>query len=210
MGWLPGRSATSPARAPPTPSRSRDWRALGFVADVLGCSITVGDIYRTKGRLDHALRTYQEALDLAGRMRRAAEPLRGTADMHVGIAGVLLERGDLAGAAEQLAVCERLGEYNGLPQNPYRSRVVAARLRQAEGDLDAALELLDEADRVYNGDYSPNVQPVPAMRARLRIRRGELRRREEWAREPGSPPMTSCRICGSTSTSPSPGCCSPA
>ena len=59
-----------------------------------------------------------------------------------------------------------------------------ARLRAAEGDLDGALELLDEADRVYAGDYSPNVQPVPAVRARLRLRRGELdARARQWARE---------------------------
>ena len=41
---------------------------------------------------------------------------------------------------EQLAAAERLGEYNGLPQNPYRARVAAAQLREAEGDLDAALD----------------------------------------------------------------------
>ena len=49
-----------------------------------------------------------------------------------------------------------------------------ARLRAAEGDLDDALALLDEAERVYDGDFAPDVQPVAAVRARLRIRRGEL------------------------------------
>ena len=52
---------------------------------------------------------------------------------------------------------DELGEQAGLPQNPYRWRVAMALLREAEGDLDAALELLDEAERVYNGDFSPNV-----------------------------------------------------
>jgi LuxR family transcriptional regulator, maltose regulon positive regulatory protein len=160
---------------------------VGFVADVLGCSIAVGDIHRTQGGLNAALRTYRRGLDVAA-PAPGGTPLRGTADMHVGIAGVLLERDDLLGAAEQLAAGERLGEYNGLPQNPYRWRVVAARLREAEGDLDRALELLDEADRVYNGDYSPNVQPVPAVRARLRLRRGELSHADEWAREHGLSP----------------------
>jgi LuxR family transcriptional regulator, maltose regulon positive regulatory protein len=103
--------------------------------------------------------------------------------MHVGIAGVLIERDDLSGAAQQLDAGQRLGDFNGLPQNPYRSRIVAARLRQAEGDLDGALGLLDIADRVYNGDYSPNVQPVPAVRARLWLRRGELARADQWVRE---------------------------
>ena len=159
---------------------------VGFVADVLGCSITLGDIRRTQGGLGDALRTYRTALELATPEPGAA-PYRGTADMHVGIAGVLVERDELSGAQEQLAIAERLGEYNGLPQNPYRSRVVAAQLRQAEGDLDGALGLLDEAVRLYNGDYSPNVQPVPAVRARLWVRRGELREAAEWAREPHLP-----------------------
>ncbi|HYZ01952.1 MAG TPA: LuxR C-terminal-related transcriptional regulator, partial [Candidatus Binatia bacterium] len=154
----------------------------GFIPDVLGCCITLGDIRRTQGRLTDALHTYQRALDLAS-AQRAAEPLRGTADMHVGIAGVLLERDDLVAAGEHLAVSHSLGDYNGLPQNPYRWRVATARLRETEGDLDAALDLLDEADRVYVGDYLPNVRPVPAVRARLRLRRGELDEAEEWARE---------------------------
>ena len=69
----------------------------GFIADVLGCCITLGDIRRTQGRLTDALRTYQQALDLGVAHQPGTEPLRGTADMHVGMAGVLLERDDLAG-----------------------------------------------------------------------------------------------------------------
>jgi LuxR family maltose regulon positive regulatory protein len=155
---------------------------VGFIADVLGCCITLGEIRCTQGRLTDALRTYQRALDLAA-SAAGSEPLRGTADMHVAMAAVLLERGELQAAADHLTASERLGEHKGLPQNPYRSRVVTARLREAEGDVDTALELLDEADRVYDGDYLPNVRPVPAVRARLWLRRGEISRAQAWARE---------------------------
>jgi LuxR family maltose regulon positive regulatory protein len=103
--------------------------------------------------------------------------------MRVGIAAVLLERDDLPAAGEHLDISRRLGDHLGLPQNPYRWRVAMARLREAQGALDEALELLDEADSVYNGDYNPNVRPVPAVRARLRLRRGELDEAEAWARE---------------------------
>jgi LuxR family maltose regulon positive regulatory protein len=50
--------------------------------------------------------------------------------------------------------------------------------------LNDALELLDEADGVYVGDYNPNVRPFPAVRARLR-RRCCLRNacRLAWCRE---------------------------
>ena len=156
--------------------------SVGFLADVLGCTITLGDIERVQGQLAAALRTYRHALDLTAPAPGTA-PLRGTADMHVGMAGVLLERNDLAGARDELAASAGLGRHNGLPQNAYRWRVVTARLREAEGDLDGALALLDEAERVYDGDYAPNVQSVPAMRARLRIRRGELALAGQWAEE---------------------------
>src|SRR3712207_8379378 len=43
-------------------------------------------------------------------------------------------------------------------QNRYRWRVAMARIRQDEGDLDGALELLHQADRLYVGDFSPNVR----------------------------------------------------
>jgi LuxR family maltose regulon positive regulatory protein len=161
-----------------------EMRRIGYIADVLGLSITLGDLRRAQGRLGEALRTYEQALDLAA-SGPGAPPSRGTADMHVGIAAVLLERDDLGASADHLALAERLGEHNGLPQNPYRRRLVLAGLREAEGDLDSALELLDAADRVYNGDFSPNVRPVPAVRARLRIRRAELSSAGAWARARG-------------------------
>ena len=151
-----------------------------FRADVLGCTITLGDIQRSQGQLGVALRTYRQALEVSA-ATPGAEPLRGTADMQIGIAGVLLERDDLAGAHECLAISQQLGEPNGLPQNAYRWRLVLARLRAAEGDLDGALTLLDEAERVYDGDFSPDVAPVAATRARLWIRRGELALARQWA-----------------------------
>jgi LuxR family maltose regulon positive regulatory protein len=150
----------------------------GSVADVLGCCVALGDIRRTLGRPRDAERLYRWALDLSP----STALVRGSADMHVALAGVLTERDDLAGAAEQLAAAARLGEHRGLPQNPYRSRVAEARLLEAQGDTNAALALLDEAERRYDGDYSPEVAPVSAVRARLRIRRGELGEAESWAR----------------------------
>ena len=49
--------------------------------------------------------------------------------MHVGMSGVLRERNDLAAASQHLDRSRELGDDNGLPQNPYRSRVATARIR---------------------------------------------------------------------------------
>ena len=155
-------------------------RRAGHIADVLGCAITLADLQVTLGRLGEAMHTFEENLQLAA--AQGGPVLRGTADMHVGISTIHRERGDLATATEHLLRSQQLGEHLGLPKNPHRSRVAMARVREAEGDLGSAVELLDEAERLYAGDYSPDVQPVSAMRARVRVRQGELDDALAWAR----------------------------
>ena len=155
----------------------------GYVADTLGCAIVLADIRLTQGRLGEAVSIYEQALRDSSDQEEGV--LRGTADMHVGLSEIYRERGDLAGAIQQLMRSEQLGEHLGLPQNRYRWRVAMARIRQAEGDLDTALDLLNEADTFYVGDFSPNVRPVPALRARLRIARGEWGEALSWARGNG-------------------------
>ena len=158
-------------------------RRAGYIADTFGCAIALADIRRAQGRLGEAMRTYEQAL------QRASQPggavLRGTADMYVGMSEVHRERDDLPAATQQLLRSQELGEHTGLPQNRYRWRVAMARIREAEGDLGGALDLLNEAERLYVGDFFPNVRPVPALRARVRVARGEWGEALGWAREQG-------------------------
>ena len=152
----------------------------GHIADVLGCSITLGDLLITQGRLGDALATYEGALTLAGRQPGV---LRGTADMYVAISQIALERGDLPTAEAYLRRSHHLGERLGLPQNPYRSRVAMARLQFAQGDVAGAVDLLADAQRVYTGDFLPNVRPIPALRARMLAAAGRLDEALDWAVE---------------------------
>ena len=158
-------------------------RRAGYIADTFGCAIALADIRRAQGRLGEAMRTYEQAL------QRASQPggavLRGTADMYVGMSEVYRERDDLPAATQQLLRSQELGEHTGLPQNRYRWRVAMARVRQAEGDLGGALDLLNEAERLYVGDFFPNVRPVPALKARVWIAQGRLGEALGWAREQG-------------------------
>ncbi len=132
-----------------------------------------------QGRLRAAMHTFEQALDLAS--RHGGRVLRGTADMYVGRAGLHRELGDLAAARQDLARSREIGEHASLPQNAYRWRVVMAQVCEAEGDVEAAVGLLDEADRLYEGDFSPNVRPVPAVRARVWIRHGRVDDALAWA-----------------------------
>jgi LuxR family maltose regulon positive regulatory protein len=155
----------------------------GHVSDAIGCSIALADIRIAQGRLHEAMQAYERGITLAA--QQPAPSLRGVPDMHVGMSELFRERNDLALATQHLLSSEELGERAGLAQNPYRWRVAMARVREAEGDLDAALELLDEAERLYASDYYPNVRPIPAMKARIWIAQGRLSQALGWARAHG-------------------------
>ncbi|MDQ6782667.1 MAG: LuxR C-terminal-related transcriptional regulator [Actinomycetota bacterium] len=153
----------------------------GHIADVLGCSITLADLRLAQGRLRDAFTIYTDALALS--VNAGGEPLRGTADMHVGLSEVHLERDEVDAASEHLQKSQDLGEHNGLPQHPYRWRLAMARLREAEGDVAAAVELLDDAERVYTTDFSPSVRPIPAVRAGMLATHGHLPAAIAWVHD---------------------------
>ena len=153
----------------------------GHHSDALGLRLALADILIAQGRLGDAMSTYRRGLkDAAG---HAPLVLRGAADMHVGMSELLREYNDLDAAQQHLQTSTELGEHAGLPQNAYRSRVALARIRQAQGDLASAEDLLDEAERVYTGDYSPDVRPVAAVRARLHLAQGRAGDALGWANE---------------------------
>jgi len=155
----------------------------GHLSDMLGCSIALADIRIAQGRLREAMSTFERGLQLA--TEQADVVLRGAADMHVGMSELFLERGHLDAATEHLLKSTELGEHAGLEQNRFRWRVAMAGVREAEGDLDGALDLLDEAERVYVGDYFPDVRPIAALRARVWIAKGRFGEAQSWARERG-------------------------
>ena len=155
----------------------------GYLSDAIGSAISLADIRIAQGRLREAMSTYERGLQLA--TEQGGLVVRGTADMYVGMSELKRERNELNAATQHLLISKELGELAGLPKNPYRWRVVMARIRQAQGDLDSALDLLDEAERLYVSDFSPNVRPVAAWKTRVWIAQGRLGEALSWAREQG-------------------------
>jgi LuxR family transcriptional regulator, maltose regulon positive regulatory protein len=183
MGIAAWRQGDLESAATAYAASMRRFEAEGWVADLLGCAITLADLQWTQGRLRDAERTYRDALELAGRQPGA--PLRGTPDMHVGLGEIAIERNDLGSAREELRTSHELGDHLGMPRHPHRWRIAEAHLREADGDLPAALALFEEAERVYDGDFSPDVRPVPAMRARIWVKQGHPEQALAWAAQRG-------------------------
>src|SRR5687768_2363695 len=156
---------------------------IGFISDVIGGSVTLADIRITQGRLREAMSVFERGLQLA--TTQSGHAVRGAADMHVGMSQIYRERNELDTATQHLLKSQELGDLNELPKNPYRWRVAMARIREAQGDLDGALDLLDEAEPLYLSDFSPNVRPVQGLKARVWVAQGRLNRALDWARAQG-------------------------
>ncbi|WP_327585146.1 LuxR C-terminal-related transcriptional regulator [Nonomuraea sp. NBC_00507] len=169
----------------------RSLRAAGNLADALSGTIVLADMWLAAGRPERARGLYEAALREAtahGDTHGTALPLP-TADLHVGLSELDRELGNLAGATQHLETAKALGERAEMTENRHRWFLAMARIREADGDPDGAISLLDQAERLYVRGFFPDVRPIAAMRARIRIIQGKLSEAADWARERGLPAM---------------------
>lgn len=163
----------------------RSLHAAGNLVDELDSTVVLADMWVVAGRPSRARQLYEQALSTA---TAGGEPYpRATADLHVGLAELDRALDDLASAQSHLETARALAERASISENRHRWFVVTAQVRADLGDSDAALALLDEAEALYRHGFYPYVQPIPAIRARVHIARGDLAAAEEWARASGLP-----------------------
>jgi LuxR family transcriptional regulator, maltose regulon positive regulatory protein len=140
---------------------------------------------RAQGRLGAALRSCQQALELAaGPAGRPPLPAAGVA--HVGLAEVLYERGELDAAlqhaAEGVGLCRQLA----YPLPLVAGLAVLAWIRQAQGDRAGALEAIAEAERVrVSAAVVGLFNPVPVPWARLALAHSEVAEAAHWVKQRG-------------------------
>jgi LuxR family maltose regulon positive regulatory protein len=158
-------------------------RKTGEILTTIGITFLLADIRVALGRLHEAESIYQQSLRLA---TGQAEPMpSGTADLYRGLGELCIEWGALEAAAQHLLTSQKLGEQAPSTDWPHRLCVSLARLKEAQGDLDGALAVLDEAERVFVRAPLPDVRPVAALKARVWLKQGRLAEALGWAREQG-------------------------
>jgi LuxR family maltose regulon positive regulatory protein len=145
-----------------------------------GC---LAEIIVARGHLREAERTYKQSIELASTYDQSVRHV--TANLYLGLGLLYHEQGNRQSAAQHLQKSGELGVGTALLDWPYRWRVTQARMKEAEGDLDAALDLLEEAGRLYVANPVPNFFPIDALKARVYLRQGRLSEALDWARERG-------------------------
>jgi len=179
--WLRGRLAEAERALSSSTAR---WRAAGerYLA-VRGCH-HLGLVQRAQGRLDAALGTYQQALEMTAPLGQPALPSAGIA--RVGMAEVAYQRNELDTALEH--VTEGIARCRQLVYTPPLATGLAtlAWIRQVQGDLAGSLEAIDEAEGVApSRGVATLLNPAPALRARLLLARGDLAAAVRWTEQRG-------------------------
>ena len=158
-------------------------RTAGNIPDAISTSVVLADIRLALGRLHEAINTLEQLLQF---VMDQGEPIPlDAADLHRELSKLHLEQGNLEAAAQHLQRSKELGEKAQLPVLRYRLCIDQARLKTAQGDLEGALALLDEAQRLYIRSPLPDFCPISAMKARIWVAQGRLTKALEWVREQG-------------------------
>src|SRR5262252_236587 len=144
----------------------------------------LGRIQHAQGQLDAAFATYRWALGTGVGAAGDQQPYRGMA--HVGLAGVLYERGELTAALDYATRGVTLCRQLAFAQPLATGLATSALIRQAQGDAAAAAAAMDEARQA---GPSPQVvallNPVPSLWARLKLAHGDVAAAACWAAERG-------------------------
>jgi LuxR family maltose regulon positive regulatory protein len=150
----------------------------GHLTDAISGTVVLMDMLTVQGRRVAAADAYERAVSLA-----ATAGEGWTIDLQPGRSELYREENDLASATRALEADPTAGAHGGVPENRHRWFVAMGRVKEAEGDLDAACLLLDQAERLYLHGYFPDTRSIAAMRTRIWITQDRLTDATAWATE---------------------------
>lgn len=159
-------------------------RSAAELNPVMSTGSTLGRVQRARGKLGAALRTYREGLRFVTESGRLSGAHAG--ELHVGIARVLYERDQLDAAFEHVTEGIELCRHVMVLRERDRGLATLAWIRHARGEVDAALEAMDEACRMYpSGEATSLFNPAPAERGKLWLVHGRIDEAARWTEERG-------------------------
>jgi LuxR family maltose regulon positive regulatory protein len=155
----------------------------GKIPFIISFTSYLADIMTAQGHLRETERTYLQLLKFVSEQ---GEPeMKETAVLHLGLSELYFEQGDMEAAKRHLQRSEELGEQPTFPPW-YRHWIYAhVRIKAAQSDWDGVIKLLEGAERLYYRHPIPDVRPLVALIARIRLAQGNLTEALSWVHERG-------------------------
>jgi LuxR family maltose regulon positive regulatory protein len=183
--WVDGRLADAESAFAEVLTEAR---AAPEAYPMMATCFPLGRVRHARGKLEDALRTYEEGLRFATESR-VLPNLFHAAESHLGMGQVFYERDDLDQAFDHVTAGLEFGRRVVDVTTPLLGLVTLAWIHQARGEQEAALAAMTEACRLRS---SPEViamwNPAPSERARLLLLQGRIDEATRWTRERGLRP----------------------
>lgn len=143
------------------------------------------DIITGQGKLHHAMRKYNEALQLATRADGRLLPIAARA--LAGLGSVYYEWNDLEVASQHAQQCIKLSQLWGNPDTWIAGYVLLARIQLAQGDLSGAEQAIQEAETLKEShDLRPgSARRIDSALISLWLAQGKLDRARGWIMDKG-------------------------
>lgn len=167
-------------------SAMASYKKAGNILYAITGAYPIADIRVTMGHLGQAIDVCHQALQLA---EGQADFVRwGAVDAYSALSDLYREMNNLAEAENYLLKARVLGEKSQVPRWRYRWCLAQARLKESQGDLDEAFNLLEEAEMNYHRGPMPDVRPTAALKARVWIKQNRLSEALGWVKEQSPSP----------------------
>jgi len=154
---------------------------IGNIPDAISTTVVLADIRTALGHLQEAISTCEELLQLI--INQGNQNFPGAADLYRELSDLYLEQYDLKAADQHLKKSKELGEKSELPVWRYRWYFSLARFNKTRGNLDGALEFLNEAEKLHIRTPLPDLYPISAMKTRIWVAQGRLTKALDWVKE---------------------------
>jgi LuxR family maltose regulon positive regulatory protein len=141
----------------------------------------LADIKVLQGKLHEAAAMYRQIIQSA----ESGKQLSIAAMAYISMGRLLYGWGDLDAATRHLTTAIELGQQWTSADMPATCLVYLAHIKQTQGDVDGARDLLLQTDQALQGHIisPPTVGTVKAFQARLWVRQRNLEAARRWAQE---------------------------